>query len=135
MKSFFFFIASLSIIIMLITRRHIAHSPLEILCFWFFIFYWGFISLNLLPMKIMKLSSLLMRYNNYLKRNELLIWNIFIIFGLLFIGILFYSYTPEEPSLNYLRLFYIFFLSVGIVLILINMFRTKPWENKRSGKL
>jgi hypothetical protein len=86
-------------------------------------------------MKIMKLSSLLMRYNNYLKRNELLIWNIFIIFGLLFIGILFYSYTPEEPSLNYLRLFYIFFLSVGIVLILINMFRTKPWENKRSGKL
>ncbi len=135
MKSFLYFITSIVLLIMLITGRHIAHSPLEILCFWFFIILWGFISFNLLPDKIIKLSPLLTRYDYFIKRNDILIFNVFLIFGLLFFIMLFISYSFEEPSLNYLRLFFILFFSSGIFLILINMFKTKPWRNKRSGKL
>ncbi len=134
MKSFLSLIGSLIIIIMLITKRHIAHSSIQILVIWLSIIFWGFILLISLPRKIIQSSPLLNSFNDFLEDNDVLSYYLMIIFNALLIELLLFSYTPEEAILNILRICFIIFLLLGLSLIVINMIRTRPWNNKEKSE-
>ncbi len=102
-----------------------ASSIFEIVFGSFVAVIFGLFSLYLIFEKQIKSAELYNKYKGIYDGNKLIVHHVSLIIGLLLMETLFFFYTPESFMINSLRVFLMVLFFLGIVLLVIQIFKFK----------
>jgi len=125
MKSLLIILASITVTVISIKRLLVADSLAEFLFGGLIAVVFGLLSLYLIAGNKLKRFPVFNSLAMYFNENKQILQYLVIILGLLIMEVLFFSYTPESSAINALRKFLMIFFAIGIILLFIQIVRTR----------
>ena len=133
MKSLLVIFSSIIVTSISIRRLLIAKSFGEILVAGFIAITFGILSVYLIFEKQLKSLGFFKKWERFYNNHKLIVKSLALVAALLLMEVLLFSYAPENILLNILRLFLISLFSVGIILLIIQIYNLK--RNNKKSKL
>jgi len=133
MKSLLIISSSIIVSAISLKRLMVSDSMFELLFRVFLAVLFGTFSLYLIFEKSLKKLSIFDIFNRLINDNKIMMHYVALIIGLAVMEVLFYFYTPNSSAINTLRLFLMFFFALGIIILIIHIFRIKQSENRSTS--